>query len=296
MDKSFATKWFVDHLAKLGFSTTSDEVNLFKQSASACNVLEPTSNEEGNQFTKWVADNVDHNICKLTGKGTFHGMGIISISSSPGHTLQSIKRLKHGTLFSCTNSVEILTYSGSSFNGLRNYIFRPVTELATTVLFAGEMNMDLVWQAAWFFTSKENPRPNWSGFMQYTTQASSSVEKSFVQFLPIIDLNSSDETCIFSTLHFTMKQAQKLGIPCACITFDQLLWLKALGIAKDQHLDIVCRLGGFHMLMSFLGSIGNLMAGSGLEDVFSLVYAEHTVIHMMSGKAFSRSLRTHFLV
>ena len=38
------------------------------------------------------------------------------------------------------------------------------------------------------------------------------------------------------------------------------------------------------------------MEGSGLEDVFSLVYAEHTVIHMMSGKALSRSLRAHFLV
>ena len=201
--------------------------------------------------------------------------------------------MKHGTLFSSTNSVEILPYSGSSFNGLRNYIFRPVTELVTTVLYAREMDMDLVWQAVWFFTSKENPRPNWSGFMQYTTRALSSVEKSSVQFLPIIDLNSSVETCIFSTLHFVMKQAQKLGIPCACITFDQPLWLKTLGIAKDQHLDIVCRLGGFHMLMSFLGSIGNLMAGSGLEDVFSLVYAEDTVIHMMSGKAFSRSLRAH---
>ena len=85
-------------------------------------------------------------------------------------------------------------------------------------------------------------------------------------------------------------------IPCACITFDQPLWLKASGIAKDQHLDIVCRLGGFHMLMSFLGSIGKLMAGSGLDEVFSEVYAEQTVTHMMSGKAFSRSLRAHFLV
>ena len=145
----------------------------------------------------------------LTGKGTFHGMGIVSISSSPGHTLQSIKRLKHGTLFSCANSVEILPYSGSSFNGLRNYIFRPVTELVTTVLFAGEMNMDLVWQAAWFFTSKEDPRPRWSGFMQYTTRASSSVEKSSVQFLPIIDLNSSDETCIFFDSTFCYETSTK---------------------------------------------------------------------------------------
>ena len=47
--------------------------------------------------------------------------------------------------------------------------------------------------------------------------------------------------------------------------------------------------------MSFLGSVGNMMKGSGLEELFAEVYVEHNVIHMMSGKAFSRALRVHFL-
>ena len=34
-------------------------------------------------FTQRVADNVDHNINTLTGKDTFHGMGIISVTQ-PG--------------------------------------------------------------------------------------------------------------------------------------------------------------------------------------------------------------------
>ncbi|KAG1681897.1 Neuroendocrine convertase 1 [Nymphon striatum] len=42
--------------------------------------------------------------------------------------------------------------------------------------------------------------------------------------------------------------------------------------------------------------IGKLMAGSGLEEVFEEVYAEHTVVHMFSGKAVARSLRAHMLV
>ena len=33
-----------------------------------------------NTFAQWSADNVDHNIITLTGKGTFHSMGIISMS------------------------------------------------------------------------------------------------------------------------------------------------------------------------------------------------------------------------
>ncbi len=48
---------------------------------------------------------------------------------------------------------------------------------------------------------------------------------------------------------------------------------------------IVLRLEGFHNEMSFLGSIGSLMASSGLQELFDLVYAHNAVEHMLSGKA-----------
>ncbi len=48
--------------------------------------------------------------------------------------------------------------------------------------------------------------------------------------------------------------------------------------------------------MSFLGSIGHLMAGSGLQELLELVYASNTVSHMMTGKAVSRAVRGHMLV
>ena len=49
-------------------------------------------------------------------------------------------------------------------------------------------------------------------------------------------------------------------------------------------------------MMSFMGSIGYMMSGSGLEEVWNQVYAENTVPHMMSGKAYSRALRGYVLV
>lgn len=51
--------------------------------------------------------------------------------------------------------------------------------------------------------------------------------------------------------------------------------------------QIVLRLGGFHTEMSYLGSIGHLMAGTGLEEVLELVYASNSVKHMLTGKAVS---------
>ena len=86
-----------------------------------------------------------------------------------------------------------------------------------------------------------------------------------------------------------------MHIPLACVTFDQPLWLKATGIVEDAKLNVVCCLGGFHTLMSFLGSIGQMMRDSVLEELFAEVYAEHRVVHMLSGKAVSGALRAHFL-
>ena len=58
----------------------------------------------------------------------------------------------------------------------------------------------------------------------------------------------------------------------------------------------MCRLGGFRTMMSFMGSIGSMMKGSGLEEALETAYGPNPVIHMISGKAVSRALRGHFLV
>ena len=48
-------------------------------------------------------------------------------------------------------------------------------------------------------------------------------------------------------------------------------------------------------MMSFIGSMGVLMKGPGLEGLFAEVYSENTVGHIFTGKAVSRALRAHFL-
>lgn len=47
--------------------------------------------------------------------------------------------------------------------------------------------------------------------------------------------------------------------------------------AESPLRQIVLVLGGFHTEMSFLGTIGSLMAGSGLKEIMSQVYAEWSV-------------------
>lgn len=119
-------------------------------------------------------------------------------------------------------------------------------------------------------------------------------------FLPMIDLDPSDKTCIYSTLLFVSEQAKRYHVTLV-ITFDQPLWLKALMIVRSEPQDselksIVLRLGELHTEMSFLACIGHIMAGSGLQEVLELVYAKNAVGHMLTGKAVARAVRGHFLV
>ena len=44
------------------------------------------------------------------------------------------------------------------------------------------------------------------------------------------------------------------------------------------------------------GSIGYIMAGSGLQEALELVFAPNAVSHMLSGKAYDRVVRGHWLV
>ena len=60
-------------------------------------------------------------------------------------------------------------------------------------------------------------------------------------------------------------------------------------------MEIFVRLSGFHQLMSFLGSIGSLMEGSGLRRALETVYIPLIVGQMMTGKAYIRAVRGYMM-
>ena len=85
------------------------------------------------------------------------------------------------------------------------------------------------------------------------------------------------------------------------MTFDQSLWCKSRSIILNENADSILKqtilmLGGFRTTMSYLGSVGNIMEGSGLKAVMELVYAGNAVEHILNGKAYARGVRAHYLV
>lgn len=59
---------------------------------------------------------------------------------------------------------------------------------------------------------------------------------------------------------------------------------------------IIVRLGGFHLIMSFLGSIRYIMEESGLKEVLSIIYVPNSVAKMLNGHAYARAIRGHTLL
>ncbi len=156
-------------------------------------------------------------------------------------------------------------------------------------------NLDLIWHVGWFCQDEE-PRCSWAGFIHDVTTGAYR-QPADIRLLPITDRSPNDPTCIiYSTLLFIQQQSKKLNLEIPCVTFDQPLWLKAIEIVHTEKLKIVCRLGPFHAIMSFLGSLGNLMAGSGLAELLQCCYGSNTVTHMLTGKAVGCALREHSLV
>jgi len=240
------------------------------QSLNSQDIVESFTEYQNDTFAQWVADNVDHDIATLTGKELSTAWESFALTT---RRFQNIPRLKKTlpSSFVTSQGFEIVPFHKVSKLGLSKVMLDPVIQMKKSASQSAMEVYDLLWHSSWMFSPPETPRPNWSGFMQCTTNASkSALSSSTITFLPIIDLNPSDETCIYSTLLFVIAQAKKLyNIRSA--TLDQ-----TLGIIFSENLPIVCRLGVFHTLMSFLGSIGKVMSRSGIEDLFSEVYAENS--------------------
>ena len=118
--------------------------------------------------------------------------------------------------------------------------------------------------------------------------------------MPMINEIAADSVCILSTVQFAVSQSLKYGMT-PVLTFDQPLYWKAMELQDSQSADsavkkCILRLGGFHMGMSFLGSIGHLMQGSGLSNVFQLIYAELSLPKIMDGKDVSRTTRANIIL
>lgn len=288
------SKFIVDSLFEMGFSASYKETVKFEKNAAdgvETDIFGPTNHLE-DKFVLFALDNVDHNIITLDGKGSFHGMGSIA-SFTPAYSKRSLvsrKKIKELDI-SKREKINIIEYKCEK-HACHVEVFKELPMFLNCC-----KSVDIMWEVA---LKLKSATPLWQGFMHILHHRETHPGKSSVQFLPMVDMYSGDETCIFSTLNFVSGLSKRYGIPTV-VTLDQPLFWKAseiiLDSPKDSHIkDIVLMLGSFHLLMNLLGAIGYLMEGSGLKEILETVYGENAITYMMTGKSVQRAIRGHLLV
>jgi hypothetical protein len=291
----------IREVSRLGFCISYDEVVRFKQSATVRNQSPLFAGQEPKPiFVQYAADNVDCNLRTLDGKGTVHALGIISASvfahgqfSDIADKIPRVATRLTARVVSQSDAVAISPFNKNPGCSLAYFVFQSVHSLHRPITLPSVCNVDLLWNAG--FAVREAARPNWSGYMQSTCHGEHPSVSS-VRFLPIINLKPTDESCIYTAFLFIQKQAESLQVCTPCVTFDQQLYVKAVDIVIAEKLNVVVKLGGFHTILSFLGSIGFFMRGSGLEEVLGVIYGPNVIEHVLSGKDYQRAIRGHFLV
>jgi len=80
---------------------------------------------------------------------------------------------------------------------------KPFKDLGAKYVNPPLTQLDLLWHVGWRCTNEDNPRSSWAGFMHDVCKPTVEFPPpSDILMLPIIDLHSSDMSCIYSTLRF----------------------------------------------------------------------------------------------
>ena len=119
-------------------------------------------------------------------------------------------------------------------------------------------------------------------------------EANHIEYQPIIDGDTNDHSPIYTKL---LPCIEKERPNILVITSDLPLWLKSVDIILNRNLPVIPRLGGFHLLKSFLGTFGAIFADSGLRDIIVLIYpGEIAADSILNGNSYDKAIKAHFLI
>ena len=142
--------------------------------------------------------------------------------------------------------------------------------------------------------------PGWTGF-NIVLRKNVVVLESKISYLDTLDSPATDIKTAYEILCRACVIKERLGLESVLCVLDQAFYAKAAEVIwknKDIFGDIVIVLGGFHLLMMFLGVMGIRYGDAGLRDtaVQSDIIAEGSVKKVLQGKHYNRVVHTHKIV
>jgi len=285
-----------------------DEILRFKASAAAAalknfTIMGMTCPKDG--IIQAVADNFDANISSQNGLVSTHSLAIVMTVTDRYLTeeshLETFPRLTANEMQQqVIDDIPVERYKGPKKPDMPDTEAKrallPLRVLAAQVvslLRAQSLDFDFL-QAI----DSDEGIPEFNGFNTKLSREQGHTIRPATRaiYRPLIDMNPADPDTILTAMVNTQDLTNSCGQRITLFTNDQL-YRVAVGIKwvyQDRFLNFIPRLGGMHLMMSFVGCVGYLMANTGLEEIMKTSFGG--VPKMLSGKKFPQNVRALRLV
>ena len=292
------SKSILGYMYDFGITCSYDEVLKFKKSAAVA-ASATSSIQNSTSMVQIVVDNFDANIHSPNGKTSTHSLAMIAIQPSHASDVnepQIIPRLKRAEmkLSRPDNDSDSLNYIGQNKPNMPDVpqaIIPEDVKAREQVSCNRARELDLN-----FFkdivSSRECPEHNGYNTQVCRDQGHSVQPKTNVVYLPMIDKPPATNSTMMDAMIKAKAVTLETGQEFVVFTADQQLYKIAVHIQWDNpemFQNFYLRLGGMHLLMSYVGAIGTLMAGSGMADILGVAFGG--VGKMLTGKEYPDNVR-----
>lgn len=307
----FGSKEVVSLLHDYGFTVTYDEV--LRCRTSIAKLVGETDFTERDAMTKntpicaWF-DNYDLNIYTPNGTRETHAMAVefMQRESEPSNddevrkviipriSKKVMKNLKLSDLI----AVKMERYNGEKKPIPPNIVAREGLALKLVERKWKSITTAIASDVKWLVETITNdkaviPTSEWSGYMTALArdECSPGMPTRYV-FGPLIDQTPSHPDTVLTTMMYAEKFLELHEMKYLHLVADMQLYQVAIKIKwsdPERWHKLILRPGGMHLLMSFIGCVGTLMKGSGLEDIVKAAY--RGVNNMLNGKSWPKAVR-----
>ena len=273
----------VNHFYDFSVTCSYDEILRFKKSAALAATIQSSLSSISDNHTglvQAIANNFDADISSENGKVSTHSLALLltqaQIKCDPQEEMdQTIRRIKKTDMstsilyelriheYRCPKKPPMLT--GSAYK-----IILPLKVMAHIII-AKQRAMQNDFEFFKDVISSENILE----FNGYNTKLDrlagfSVLPRNKAVYMPLIDMPHADPSTMMTALVEANRLTSEDGQEFTIFTCDQQLYRVSLLVIwayPEQFSNVVLRLGGMHMLMSFVGAVGSLMGESGLAQV-----------------------------
>ncbi|CAG9759446.1 unnamed protein product [Ceutorhynchus assimilis] len=282
---------------EVGSSSSSDSFDLFTIPTERIKIVD----DRKQNYIHASIDNFDLNEDTIDGKNTTHCMAMVAFQNHDTDQSFVYENIPREGAYSL-GMEELQTFTQSILK-YRKPMQRPEpAPLKKIILDMKTDNISKKINTTWRLLrnfEEDAKFPNWSEYNNIISE--NKIPVSDIFYLPFINNPPTEFDTIYTSMVRLVELANAIKQNHIIITADLAIYSKAQEILwnnPEPQDKVTLMLGGMHLNMAFIASIGYIFSDGGLCAILTETdtYAENTCKMMLEGKQYSRAIRGLTLV